>query len=113
VEGETCNNAGTNQFTMFRIMSFIFPLSTYDVRPVDDFEELNVLAPAGSKYHLQALLTGKPCEGREGQFRFLLAGTDHYRIDFRASEVLNVPILKGLSLRMQLELGSQVKTIFT
>jgi hypothetical protein len=85
-----------------------FPPSNWDVRSIDDFDTLTVPAPAGSKFHLQALLTGRPSNGREGQFRFLIAGTDHFKINVKATDILDVPLMEGMLIRCQMELGSQV-----
>ena len=86
-----------------------FPPSSWEVRPVADFETLTVPAPAGSKYHLQALLIGKPCLGREGQFKFLISGNDHYRINMEVNKVVNEPTFANMRITCQLALGSQVE----
>ena len=87
-----------------------FPPNSWEVRPVADFETLTVPAPAGSKYHLQALLIGKPVfGGREGQFRFLVSGNDHYNISMEVAKVLDDPSFSNMTITCQLALGSQIE----
>ena len=86
-----------------------FPPKTWDVRNASDFDDITVPAPTGSKFHLQALLMGKPSGNREGQYRFLVAGNDHlyFSVDIRL--VLDDPLFDDMFVECQLELGSQVK----
>jgi len=86
----------------------LFPPDNWEVRNVADFETLTVPAPTGSKYHLQALLVGKPAHGREGQFKFLISGNDHYKIEMRVDHVINDEAFKGMTIVCQLALGSQI-----
>lgn len=86
----------------------LFPPTNWEVRDVADFETLTVPAPVGSKYHLQALLVGKPAHGREGQFKFLISGNDHYRIEMKVEEVIEDASFKGMTIHCQLALGSQI-----
>ena len=91
----------------FRIMSS-FPSHTWEVRDIQDFETLTVPAPAGSKFHLQALLTAPPCPGREGQFKLIIGGEDHMLIKAKVRDIIDDPIFEGMSLECQLQLGSQI-----
>ena len=86
----------------------LFPPDNWEVRNVADFETLTVPAPTGSKYHLQALLVGKPAHGREGQFKFLISGNDHYKIEMKVDHVINDEAFKGMTIVCQLALGSQI-----
>jgi len=86
----------------------LFPPTNWEVRDVADFETLTVPAPVGSKYHLQALLVGKPAHGREGQFKFLISGNDHYRIEMKVEQVIEDASFKGMTIHCQLALGSQI-----
>ena len=85
-----------------------FPPKTWDVRHAKDFEDITVPAPAGSKFHLQALLIGKPCPGKEGQYKFLVSGSEplDFSVDIRL--VLDDPLFEDMYVECQLESGSKV-----
>ena len=85
-----------------------FPPPTWDVRPLEDFEDITVPAPSGSKFHLQALLIGKPSHGREGQFRFLISGNDHLSFKVCLRDIIDSPLFDNMVIECQMELGSQV-----
>ncbi len=85
-----------------------FPSHTWEVRDIKDFETLTVPAPAGSKFHLQALLTAPSCPGREGQFKLLIGGEDHMLIKAKVRDIIDDPLFDGMSLECQLQLGSQI-----
>ena len=85
-----------------------FPPGAWDVRHIEDFEDITVPAPTGSKFHLQALLIGKPCHGLEGQFKFLVTGPDHLKFRVAIKDVINDPIFDDMSVECQLDLGSKV-----
>ena len=86
-----------------------FPPNAWEVRDLADMEDITVPAPSGSKFHLQALLVGKPSHGREGQFKFLIAGTDHMKFSVNLEEVINDPAFKGMRVDCEMELGSKVR----
>ena len=88
-----------------------FPPSTWDVRPIQDFETLIVPAPAGSKFHMQALLTAPPCPGREGQFKLLIAGKEHLKITAKVKDIIDDPLFDNMEIECQLQLGSQVNIV--
>ena len=85
-----------------------FPPRAWDVRHIADFDTLTVPAPAGSTYHLQALLTAPPCPGREGQFRLLVSGKEHTTISAKVRDIINDPLFEDMLIDCQLQLGSQV-----
>jgi len=89
-----------------------FPLSSWDVCHISDFEDITVPAPSGSKFHLQALLIGKPANGKEGQFKFLVSGNDHLTFSVRVRDVVDNPLFEDMHVDCQLKLGSQVKTCY-
>ncbi len=89
-----------------------FPPRSWDVRHIQDFDTLTVPAPAGSKYHLQALLTAPPCPGREGQFKFLISGKEHMRVCSRVRDLIDDPIFNDMTIECQLQLGFQVSNYF-
>ena len=85
-----------------------FPPATWEIRHVEDFDSIRVPAPPGTRYHLQALMTGPPCGGREGQFRFLVSGREHCKISCKVSDIIADPLFDNMRIDIQLELGSQV-----
>ena len=89
-----------------------FPPKAWDVRHLADFEDITVPAPAGSKFHLQALLIGKPSHGREGQFKFLISGNDHLTFNVDVRDVIDDALFDDMTVQCQLQLGSQVVTIY-
>jgi hypothetical protein len=89
-----------------------FPPEDWDVRPLTDFEELTVPAPRGSPFHLQALLTGKPCTGMRGNFRFLIGGDRHMELNVAVTTIIQDKRFDNMYLACQMELGSQVNNIF-
>lgn len=88
-----------------------FPPNSWDVRHLSDMEDITVPAPAGSKFHLQALLVGKPAHGREGQYKFLVGGNDHMQFEVFVTDVIDDPIFEYMTVTCQMQLGSQVKPI--
>jgi len=85
-----------------------FPPNKWDVRHIGDFDDITVPAPTGSKFHLQALLVGKPAKGKEGQFRFLVSGNDHLSFRVNVKHVLHHQLFDDMYITCQMELGSQV-----
>ena len=90
-----------------------FPPSKWDVRHIGDFDDITVPAPTGSRFHLQALLVGKPAKGKEGQFRFLISGNDHLAFRVNVRDVIDNDLFNDMYISCQLELGSQVKQNYT
>ena len=88
-----------------------FPPKTWEVRHANDFDDITVPAPTGSKFHLQALLMGKPCMGKEGQFKFLVSGNDHLNFSVDIRMVLDDPLFENMFVECQMQLGSQVRKI--
>jgi hypothetical protein len=86
-----------------------FPPPQWDVRHLAEFEDITVPAPSGSKFHLQALLVGKPSNGKEGQFKFLVSGNDHLSFKVRLRDIIDHPLFEDMIIDCQMELGSQVK----
>ena len=66
-----------------------FPPNSWDVRHMEDFEGITVPAPAGSKFHMQALLVGKLSHGRERQFKFLVLGQEDMTFRVKVGDVIN------------------------
>ena len=85
-----------------------FPPPTWDVRQLKDFETLTVPAPAGSKFHMQALLTAPPCTGWEGQYKLILSGSDHLEINTKITDIIDDPLFANMFIDCQFQLGSQV-----
>jgi len=86
-----------------------FPPSNWDVRHLNDFDDITVPAPTGSKFHFQALLVGRPAKGKEGQYRFLVSGNDHVKFTVNIEDVLEDSLFEGMTVECQMQLGSQVK----
>ena len=89
-----------------------FPPNAWEVRHISDMEDITVPAPTGSKFHLQALLVGKPSHGREGQFKFLIGGNDHMKFTVAISDVIDDSSFSDMKVECQMQLGSQVKIFF-
>ena len=89
----------------------MFPPGTWDVRHLEDFEEITVPAPAGSQFHMQALLVGKPSHGREGQFKFLVTGQKDMSFEVNVSEVIDDSLFDDMVVECEVKLGSVVRPI--
>lgn len=89
-----------------------FPPKTWEVWDLRDFETLTVPAPAGSQFHLQALLTAPPCPGWEGQYRLLISGTNHLEINTKITTIIDDALFEDMYIDCQLQLGSQVEICF-
>ena len=96
------------KFSFYRTM-VSFPPEMWDVRDIKGFDDITVPAPTGSKLHLQALLVGKPANGKEGQFRLLVSGNDNLTFRVRVRDVLDSPLFDNMHVECQLLSGSQVK----
>ena len=88
-----------------------FPPNNWDVRHMEDFEEITVPAPAGSRFHMQALLVGKPSHGREGQFKFLVSGQEDMTFRVEVGDVIDDHSFDDMAIECQLKLGSVVRNI--
>ena len=87
-----------------------FPPTSWDIRHLNDFDDITVPAPTGSRFHLQALLVGKPApKGKEGQYKFLVSGNDHVKFAVEIRDILDDPLFEGMTVECQMQLGSQVK----
>ena len=87
----------------------MFPPGTWDVRHLEDFEEITV--PAGSQFHMQALLIGKASQGREGQFKFLVTGQKDMSFEVNVSEVIDDSLFDDMVVKCEVKLGSEVRPI--
>ena len=85
-----------------------FPPNQWDVRHLADYEDITVPAPSGSRFHLQALLIGRPAFGREGQFRFLISGNNNMSFNVRLRDIIDDPCFEDMYVNCQMKSGSQV-----
>jgi len=88
-----------------------FPPSQWDVRHLADFEDITVPAPSGSRFHLQALLIGRPAFGREGQFKFLISGNNNLHFSVRLRDIIDDPCFEDMYVDCHMKSGSQVCAI--
>ena len=86
-----------------------FPPNQWDVRHLADFEDITVPAPSGSKFHLQALLIGRPAFGREGQHKFLISGNDNLSFTVRLRDIIDDTCFEDMYVKCQMKSGSQVQ----
>ena len=96
---------------MFRMSSF--PPKDWVVRHLQDMASITFQPPKDDSVRLDALLAVRPAEGEEGSYRFVLASSRHVDMLIPVDLVLDDPSFKGMNIEAQLELGTQVKHIYS
>jgi len=86
-----------------------FPPLRWQVRYLKDMDTLVGTAPDDGEISMEAILAVQPSGGEEGSFRFTLAGSSHLHLKFEVTSIIQDDSLAGLSMELQMELGTQIK----
>ncbi len=85
-----------------------FPPSSWEIWPLADMDKMAAIPREGSQFSMQPLLAVAPADGIEGTYKFLLAGINHVTMKVPVRRILPDPSFSGMSIEMQLELGTQI-----
>ena len=86
-----------------------FPPKTWDVRFLEDFDNLRGSSMADSGITLEALLAVRPAAGREGSFRLLLAGPEKIKLRFNINTVLPSALFAGMVAEAEVDVGEHIQ----
>ena len=86
-----------------------FPPKTWDVRFLEDFDNLRGSSMADSGITLEALLAVRPAAGREGSFRLLLAGPEKIKLRFNINTVLPSGLFAGMVAEAEVDVGEHIQ----
>ena len=86
-----------------------FPPLSWNVRFLQDMENLECSLRGENNITMEAFVAVRPAGGQEGNFKFIIGGPRMLKLSFPVSKLLDDPAFKDMVAEIEMKPGDQIK----